>query len=60
MQTRVVQFHKVTEVGLLIRHFQSSVFCGREELLLVETLTFLNFKILYMHKNIYNTLKERK
>ena len=46
--------HQVTElkVGLLMRCFRSSVFCGREELLLVQALTFLTFKIFYMHKNI--------
>ena len=38
----VLWCHKVTElkVGLLMRRFRSSVFCGREELLLVGTLTF--------------------
>ena len=33
----------------LKRRFRSSVFCGREELLLVLTLTFLTFKTFYIH-----------
>ena len=38
--------HKVTELktGLLTRHFRGSVLCGREELLLVQTLTFFKFQ----------------
>lgn len=36
------------------RRFRSSVFC-----LVVQTLTFLTFKTLSMHKNWYKTLKER-
>ena len=32
---------------------------GRGELLLLQTLTFLSFKILYMHK-IYRTLREKE
>ena len=49
--------HKVTELkaGLLTRRFRSSVFCGRDELLSVLTLTFLTFKIFSMHKNLKNT-----
>ena len=45
--------HNVTELkaGLWMRRFGSSVFCGREELLLVRTLTFLTFKIFYLPKN---------
>ena len=40
-------------------HFRSSVFCGREELLLMWTLTFLTFEIFNMHKKIIK-LKEGK
>ena len=36
--------------------FRSSLFCGREELLLVQTLTFLTFKI--TKKKLYKTLKK--
>ena len=52
--------HKVTELkaGLLTRRFKSSVFCGRVEVLLAQT--FLTFKIFYMHKNLYKTLKVKK
>ena len=41
----VVWCHKVNklELGLLTRSFRSSVFCGREELPLVQTSTFLTF-----------------
>ena len=38
-----------------MRCLMGRVFCGREDLPLVRTLTFLTFKIIYMHKNIYNT-----
>ena len=31
------------KAGLLTRNFRSSVFCRREELLLVQTSDFLNF-----------------
>ena len=48
------------KLRLLTRRFRSSVFCGREELLVVRTLTFLTFKIFYMHKNLNNTLTGRK
>lgn len=37
----------------LARRFRSSVFCGREELSLVWTLTFLTFKTFYWHKNLH-------
>ena len=43
-----------------MRHFRSSDFCGREELLLVWTLIFIPSKILYMHSNIYNTEGKEK
>ena len=44
----------------LMRRFRSCVLCGREELLLVRTWTFLTFQIFNMHKNLRNVLKERK
>ena len=55
----------VTELkpGLLTRHFRpirKSVVCGKEELPLLWSLGFFTFKTFYMHKNIYNTLKERE
>ena len=61
-QSDVWWCHKVTELkgGLLMWHFRSNVFCGRAELLLVRTLTFLTLKIFYMHKAWYKTLKGRK
>ena len=40
------------KAGLLMRHFRSSVFCGKGELLLAQTLGFLSFIIFYMHKNL--------
>ena len=46
--------------SLKVRRFRSSISCGREEFLLVRTLTFLTFKIFYMHKNKYKLLKDRK
>ena len=54
--------HKVSELpgGLLARHFRSGVFCWREELLLVQTLTFLTFKTFHMHKSLRDTIGERK
>ena len=39
--------------------FMSNVFCGKEEFLLVQTLTFLTFKTFYMHRKLYNTHKEQ-
>ena len=39
------------------RRFRSSVFCRRNELLLVQTLTFQSF---HMHRNLCDTLKERR
>ena len=53
----VMWCHKVTELkaGPLTRRFRSRVFCGREELLLVLTLTSLTSNI---HKN--NTTHEDK
>ena len=55
----LVWCHKVTELkaGILARRFRSSVFCGRGELLLVWTSSLLTAKILYINKNIYNTLR---
>lgn len=48
------------KAGLLTRCFRR-VFGGREEHLLVWTLTFLTFKIFYTHKNVYkNTEGEGK
>lgn len=44
-------------MGLLTRHFRSGVYCRREELLLVQRITFNTF---YMHKCPYKTLKERE
>lgn len=41
-----------------MRRLRRSVLCGREELLLVQTLTFFTVKIL-MHSNL-NNMKERK
>ena len=54
--------NKITELkaGLLMRRFRSGVFCGKDELPLVRTLTFLTFKSSYMHKNQYETMKGRK
>ena len=40
--------------------FRSSVLCGRDECLLVQTLTFLPLKIFYMYKKIYKTQKGKK
>lgn len=42
-----------------MRLLKSSVFCGKEEIPLVLTLTLSTFKTFYMHKNIEITLKER-
>ena len=44
----------VTELkaGPLTRRLSSSVFCEREELQLVLTLTFSTLKIFYIHNNI--------
>ena len=51
--------HKVTgiEPRLMMRHFRSGVFCGREELLLLWTLTFSTFKGFYIHRDMYKTKK---
>ena len=46
--------------GTADKAFRSIVFRGREELLLVWTLTFLTFKIFYMHKKIKKTLEEMR
>ena len=35
-----------------MRRLRSSVFCGREELLVVRPVIFFTFKIFNMHKNI--------
>ena len=53
----VVWCHGVTELkaGLLAMRFRSSVFCGRQELLLAFT-----FKTLYMHRRVYIIPKDRK
>ena len=40
--------------------FRGSVFCGREELLWVQSLTFLTFEIIYMHKNVQPLKGRRK
>lgn len=48
------------KAGVLARHCRNSVFCGRVELPLAQTLGLLTFKFFYMQKNLYNTLQERK
>ena len=47
--------HKVTELKarLPTRRFRGSVFCGREEIWLVWSLTFLTFKFFHLHKNVH-------
>ena len=40
--------------------FQEQCFCGREELLLPQILTFLTLKIFYMHKNMKERRKIKK
>lgn len=38
----------------------SGALCGREELLLASTLTFLAFKIFYLREKIYKAAKDRE
>ena len=57
----VVWCHKVTEMKteLLTRHFRSSIFCGREELLLVQT--FFSFQyVLHVQEHMEHSRKGRK
>ena len=46
--------------GTTDEDFRSSVFCGRAELLLVRNLTFLTFKMFYMHKDIKTQMERKK
>ena len=48
------------KAGRLTRCFRSSVFCGREELPLLQTFGFLTLKTFYMRENLFETLNERK
>ena len=48
------------KAGLQTGCFRSSIFCGREELLLLQTLTCLTFKIIDILENKYKTQKEKK
>ena len=57
----VVQCHDVTELkaGLMMRHFRSSVFCGREGFFHRWLWPFSAYKTFYMHKNRHKTVKGR-
>lgn len=46
--------------GRRTRRFGSCALCGREGLLLMLTLTLSTVKVLHMHKNINETLREIK
>ena len=42
-----------------MRRFRSSVFCGKDRLLLVQTTFFKTFEILHVHKKLLKTPEER-
>ena len=57
----VVWCHNVMElkVGLPIRHFKSSVFCGRGTSVWGNFAFFHFLDFFYMHNDLYKTLKDR-